>query len=234
MRWSELRGHVEPRHRTIPGMSFKHQDKTKTPSGSLDPYREALAMHGARFETTLWRSKEAQHTRFAVLTQMIDLTDRVVLDAGCGLGDYCAFLSDDAGVSYARYIGIDGLGEMVRAADERRLPRAAFFERDFVVDEQAMTIGEPDVISFSGSLNTVPELDAQAIVQRAFEIARVGVAFNFLSDRASKAALAKDTGPASRFNTAAWVDWALSQTVRVQFRQDYLDGHDATIAMVKV
>jgi SAM-dependent methyltransferase len=199
--------------------------------GSLDPYREALKQHGPSFEATLWRNRDSQKRRFGVIADMIDLTDQVVLDAGCALGDFCAYLSEDRQVSYAKYIGIDGLGEVIHKAGERGLVRAEFFERDFVADTDAMAIGEPDVICFSGSLNTVREDDARAIVERAFHIAKVGVVFNFLSDRCTVESGQKDTGPASRFDTIGWVRWAIGQTVRVQFRQDYLNGHDATIAM---
>jgi SAM-dependent methyltransferase len=201
--------------------------------GSLDPYREALKQHGATFEATLWRNRDAQKSRFAVLADLFDLTDRVVLDAGCALGDFCAYLSEERDVRYSKYIGIDGLGEIISAASARGLARAEFFERDFVVDADALTIGQADVICFSGSLNTVPEDEARVIVERAFAIARIGVAFNFLSDRCTAESARKDPGPASRFDTLGWVAWALDRTVRVQFRQDYLNGHDATIAMAR-
>ena len=47
------------------------------------------------------------------------------------------------------------------------------------------------------------------------------------------ALMEKDTGVATRFDTLDWLDWALRTTPNVRFRQDYLQGHDATIAMLK-
>ena len=53
--------------------------------------------------------------------------------------------------------------------------------------------------------------------------------FNFLSDRPHKRWADCDLAPAGRFDTAAWLDWAMDQSSKVAFTQDYLDGHDATI-----
>ena len=198
----------------------------------LDPYRRAVDHFGATFDATLWKSREYQRLRFEVLRQMIDLDGLTLLDAGCGLGDLCEYLHE-RNVRVARYIGVDGVAEIVAAARERQLPHAEFHGRDFVADPEALAIGRPDLIFFSGSLNTVPEATARQVAQRAWGIASRGVVLNFLSDRASAASLARHTGPARRFNTIDWLDWALRTTTQVQFRQDYLDGHDATIAMLR-
>lgn len=198
----------------------------------LEPYRRAVDHFGATFDATLWNSREYQAVRFDVLRQVVDLDGLTLLDAGCGLGDLCEFLSE-RNVRLRRYIGVDGVTEIIAGATQRRLPRAEFHCRDFVADGSALAIGTPDIIYFSGSLNTVPEAAARTVVQRAWESARRGVVFNFLSDRASPEALARDTGPARRFNTLDWLDWALETTPLLRFRQEYLGGHDATIAMMR-
>jgi len=198
----------------------------------LDPYRRAVEHFGATFDATLWTNREYQAVRFDVLRQMLDLDGLTLLDAGCGLGDLYEFLSE-RNVRLRRYIGVDGVAEIVAGATQRRLPHAEFHCRDFVSDAGALTIGAPDVVYFSGSLNTVPEATARQVVQRAWGAARRGVVFNFLSNRASSISMARDTGPARRFDTLDWLDWALNATTRVRFRQDYLGGHDATIAMMR-
>lgn len=198
----------------------------------LEPYRRAVEHFGATFDATLWTSRAYQALRFDVLRQMIDLEGLTLLDAGCGLGDLCEFLSE-RNVRLRRYIGVDGVAEIVAGATQRQLPRAEFHCRDFVSDAGALAIGHPDVIYFSGSLNTVPEATARQVVKRAWDVARRGVVFNFLSDRASRLSMARDTGPARRFDTLDWLDWALNATTLVRFRQDYLGGHDATIAMMR-
>ena len=91
----------------------------------------------------------------------------------------------------------------------------------------------PAGVCISGSLNTMEENLARDLVSDAYEAAKRGVGFNFLSDRAEPQWLQRDIGPSRRFNTVKWIDWALSQTSLVSFTQDYLEGHDATVVMKK-
>ena len=198
----------------------------------LAPYREAVKVHGASFDATLWHSRSTQTIRFDVLLSLVGLNDLRIVDAGCALGDLCQFLIDND-VSYGEYIGIDGLPSIIDKAMKRGLPRSRFAAVDFVADPSVLAMGNPDVIFFSGSLNTLAEATARHIVERAFEFAHHGVVFNFLSDECEDAIKAKDTGPATRFHTAEWIAWAFTRTASVAFRQDYLKGHDGTIAMFK-
>ncbi len=213
-------------------MSLPEPESALPDDDYLEPYRRAVDHFGATFDATLWNSREYQAVRFDVLRQMVDLDGLSLLDAGCGLGDLCEFLAE-RNVRLHRYVGVDGVAEIIDGATKRGLARAEFHCHDFVADAGALAIGSPDIIYFSGSLNTVPEATARVVVQRAWEAARRGVVFNFLSDRASPEALARDTGPARRFNTLDWLDWALRATTLVRFRQEYLGGHDATIAMMR-
>ncbi len=198
----------------------------------LEPYRRAVGQFGATFDATLWNSRAYQRARFEVLRTTVDLEGLTLLDAGCGLGDLCEHLQA-CNVRYRRYVGLDGVPEIVACARQRGLARAEFHVRDFVADPASLSLGSPDVICFSGSLNTVPEKQARQVVEQAWAAAARGVIFNFLSDRAEPAVLARDTGPARRFNTLDWIEWALRTTPQVLFRQDYLGGHDATIAMLR-
>ncbi|MFG0328408.1 MAG: class I SAM-dependent methyltransferase [Phycisphaerales bacterium] len=196
----------------------------------LKPYEQALRRFGPGFETTLWSNRRSQVARFAALNEVVDLEDKRLLDAGCGEGDLAEWL-DSAGVPYRAYIGLEGLDALVRKANERGLPRSEFHTADFVSDPQALRIGRPDIIFFSGSLNTLREDDARRVVEYAYDAAVECVAFNFLSDRCPPARRNEDTGPATRFDTLAWIKWALDRTHRVAFHQEYLDGHDAMIVM---
>ena len=70
---------------------------------------------------------------------------------------------------------------------------------------------------------------ARKLIEAALEASAQGVIFNFLSDRHHPKWADRDLGPSRRFDTKAWLDWALGKSSRVSFTQDYLDGHDATI-----
>lgn len=205
----------------------------------LEPYREALTRFGPRFEATLWRSRKAQSLRFDVLLDMVDLTGRRVLDAGCGMADLYHHLIA-RGIRFDRYLGLDGLPEMIHRLQQQQRQQkrgigdnAEFFAGDFVADPGLLKTGSPHLIFFSGSLNTFEESRARDVILHAYQRAEVGVVFNFLSDRCPPHAARSDTGPASRFNTVAMLDFSLNLTTMVKFRQDYLDGHDATIGLFK-
>lgn len=206
----------------------------------LKPYARAVEQHGPTFEATLWLNRQKQTDRFRVMTEVIDLTGRVIVDAGCGLGDFAAYMQQHS-IQYGRYIGVEAMPEMVGQARARNLPEARFELADFAADEQCFARlakrDQYDIAVFSGSLNTFDEDHARAVVKRAFDAASGGrggggVIFNFLSARHWKRH-APDPFPARRFDPVKLIDWALSLTPRVLMRQDYMGGHDATIAMFK-
>jgi len=206
----------------------------------LDPYRDAVSKVGPRFEALLWQSAEAQHTRFAVLAKMKNPTGRVVVDLGCGRADFASFLHG-RGVQYGSYIGIDGVEELAAAARERltqeNVPECTVLVRDFVADaglySELVQERRADTLVFSGSLNTLDQSLAERTLDSAFDALEPGgvLLFNFLSDRAGADRRSQATGPATRFDTLRLVGWALDRTPLVKFRQDYLKGHDATIAI---
>jgi len=210
----------------------------------LRPYQEAVDAHGPRFEALLWNRPETQLTRFDALVSMLDLDAKTIADMGCGRADLAVFLKD-RGIGYGRYIGVEGVAELCDAsrkrAEDEGLERCEFQELDFVAgegvfDRLAKQSGA-QVLAFSGSLNTLAQADAQRVLDHAWaSIASTpggALAFNFLSDRhGDPSRRDEDTGPARRFDTMALLDWAMRKTPLVRFRQDYLGGHDAAIAMM--
>src|SRR5215468_1849838 len=81
----------------------------------LAPYREMLGRSGACFDTLLWTSRQTQAARFQAITEMVDLTGRTVLDAGCGYADFLRHLGEE-GIEYGRYIGVEALEEHLALA----------------------------------------------------------------------------------------------------------------------
>ncbi|MCH7573300.1 MAG: methyltransferase domain-containing protein [Planctomycetes bacterium] len=194
----------------------------------LQPYRKAVEKFGPGFEATLWGTREAQQLRFEVMIELAGFEECVILDAGCGQGDFGAYLLE-RDIPFARYVGIDALEEIIQAAIERGLPRCEFQVADFVSSPDVLKLVEADFVCLSGSLNTMDDEMARQLIQAAFEASAQRVIFNFLYDRPHPKWADKDLGPSRRFDTKGWLDWALSKSSRVSFTQDYLDGHDATI-----
>jgi SAM-dependent methyltransferase len=200
------------------------------PPKYLAPYADAQRRLGNDVGVTLWASEASQRTRFDLIRQMVDLTGRTVLDAGCSRGDFAAYLHD-RGISYARYIGVDGVPELIDYARDRDLPRTRFEAGDLVRDAGLMRTGDPEVVVISGTLNTMPPDIAMGVIESAWSATRDTLIFNWLSDRVGPDA-PPQLPPAVRLPTMRFLEWALRQTWKLQYRQDYFPGgHDATIVM---
>lgn len=222
---------------------FKRTKGNDAPPGPayLRPYARAAKVHGSGFGTLLWQSAEGQAARFEVIAGFVDPATRIIADLGCGRADLLAYLVD-SGRPPLGYIGVDGIPEMHAAADayirEHAIPGARSILADFVADtavfDTLVRDHRADALVFSGSLNTLDQADAQALLERAWAaLLPAGLlVFNFLSDRFPRRGV-EEMGPARRFDTLAMLGWALERSPLVRFRHDYLGGHDATIAIGK-
>lgn len=210
----------------------------------LKPYRDAVDTLGVGFDALLWRSPEAQRARFEVARRIAKLRGRVVADLGCGRGDFLHHLRAK-GHAPSLYVGVEGIAELGEAARADLAPEgltpaspAEVILGDFVHDaslpDRLVAERGVSVFALSGSLNTLDQPDAVGVLGRLFDaLAPVpgGVlVFNFLSSHNLAGRTTADP-PARRFDTPSMVAWALSRTPLVRFRNDYLAGHDATIAM---
>lgn len=203
-----------------------------TPSDQpyLDPYRRSVAVHGSTFEATLWASPRTQRLRFEVFRELAFFNGKTVLDAGCSRGDFAAYLLEQE-VPFGRFVGVDALCEVIDFANARGLPRSEFHCGDFLTRSEALTQHQADIVTISGSLNTMTPEQASAVLESAWAAAGETLLFNFLSNRCGPTAPAQGDYTV-RLDTLALLDWAMSRTPLVAFRQDYFPaGHDATIAM---
>jgi SAM-dependent methyltransferase len=193
----------------------------------LTPYRDMVGRVGASFASLLWTSRQTQAARFQAIAEMIDLRGRTVLDAGCGLGDLAAHLHR-RGIAYRRYLGVDALEPHIAAGRARALPRAVFRLGDFVADPAALTSAAgapaPEVILFSGSLNTLEPAVVQTVLERAWRACSWALVFNFLCRQGP--GRPRCTGPIRRLDPAAMLAWAARRTPLVTYRQDYLQGDE--------
>jgi SAM-dependent methyltransferase len=204
----------------------------------LDPYLAAAQAHGPGFEALLWHSPRAQRTRFRVLSKMANLAGRTVADIGCGNADLLLDL-DRRGRTPARYIGVDAVPATLAHAKAQtaHIPGAEFIDHDFVQDTglpSHLVASGVDTVLFCGSLNTLPQCQAQDILDRFWNALagrpKAVLLFNFLSLR-HDAARTPANPPAVRFEPIDMLTWALDRTPLTTFRHDYLNGHDATICM---
>lgn len=198
----------------------------------LHPYQKAHVDHGSDFGVTLWANERSQRLRFKVMTQMVFMLGKRVLDAGCSRGDFAAYMLEKD-VAYESFVGVDAVEPVIEFASGRGLERSTFVAGDFVTEASFLSTNRPQIITFSGTLNTMDDDTVIGLLSNAWQATSEVLIFNFLSDRASNEA-PQQTDPARRLPTLALMDWALKQTPNVQMRQDYFQyGHDATIVMRK-
>jgi len=201
----------------------------------LQPYQEAVRRHGPSFDALLWRNRDYQALRFRVLADATAPAGKRVADMGAGRGDLLDYL-ERAGRAPAAFVGVEGIAELLDDA-RRRHPAAHWLAADFVARrdlfERLVREEGVRVILFSGSLNTLDERTALAVLDRAWDALRphadAALAFNFLSSAGRKRL--ERTGPARRFKSERVFRWALRASERVLYRQDYLGPHDATVAL---
>lgn len=198
----------------------------------LQAYREAQTKYGNQFGVTLWASEESQATRFRVITEMLYLAGKRILDAGCSRGDFAAYLLD-RDIGYSSYVGIDAIESVVDFAKARGLAGARFVHGDLVREPELLAASQPQIVVLSGTLNTMDDQIIMSLLESAWSAAGEALIFNFLSDMAGEGAQ-NQSYPARRLSTITLLGWALTRTWSVQFRHDYFQcGHDATILMRK-
>lgn len=210
-------------------------------SSYLDPYRDAVADMGPGFEAQLWLSKDAQATRFSVITDALGNDSNIIADLGCGQGDLLVYLHEHNALP-KHFIGVEGVDEMTHHAqqriDQHGINNAIFQTHDFVADtklpSQLVHDAKVDTFIFSGSLNTLRMEQAQTVLARFYnalnDAGQGKLVFNFLSNRHDKDRTPAQP-PAVRFDPPGMLDWALEHTPLVTLRHEYLAGHDATITM---
>ena len=208
----------------------------------LAPYRDAVVAHGPGFESLLWFNRDVQQRRFEVFGSVAALADRTVADLGCGHADFVLWMHEH-GIEYDEYVGVEAIAELAdysrKQIDNNAVPRALCLRADFVADADffANLVADygVDTLVMSGSLNTLTEDRAKAVLDRAWQaISRQAggqLVFNFLCQIEGQPA--RDTFlPVPRFGAKSMFAWALERTPLVVYCQYYLGGHDATIAMM--
>lgn len=182
-------------------------------------HRDALLRHGLQPAALYWSSREIQETRFRVLAEIGLASGCSVLDVGCGFGDLARYLAHQ-GLEFD-YTGIDLSPDLIQAGRGHD-PRLTLLEGD-IFDLPA----EPeryDYVLLSGALNeNLADQGAYAfaVIERMFELCRVGVAFNLLDARNAWIASRPDLQSHQPDTVLAF---CRGLTAHCQLRDDYLDN----------
>lgn len=171
-----------------------------------------------------WKTPEGQEARFKVLCEIADLTDRSILDVGCGHGDLRAYIAEK--FLRTRYLGIDQVESFLDIAIKKygHLPETSFFHGDFSKAELPAT----DYILACGALsyrNSDPDF-VFSTISKLFGTCRIGFGFNMLSK------IESTDGILVAYEPRLILEHCRSLTTNVVFREGYYE-EDFTVMVYK-
>lgn len=140
-------------------------------------YNDAIKKFGVSAQGVHWNSKYSQYKRFEIISSFIeDFKECRLVDAGCGFGEYYAYLSQQKQIP-KKYIGIDCEINMIRIAQER-FAFLEFYLKDILKD----TLIPSDYYICSGAMNLLTQKEFFSFIHNAWENSKKGFIFNFLKN----------------------------------------------------
>lgn len=142
-------------------------------------YQTQLRSHDAPEKKVGWKTLESQRVRFEMLTWIAPLKRSKVLDVGCGLGAFWAYLQEQE--IPVRYTGVDLFPEVIQEAKKMH-PGARFTVRNIL--RNPYPARSFDYSFLSGVFNVKVEDNwayMKALLRQALRQSKRGVAFNALN-----------------------------------------------------
>ena len=168
-----------------------------------------------------WTNQNAQYKRFTVLFNIGILDSDSILDYGCGLGHLNEYMQLN-GYRFIEYFGIDINPYYIETA-KQLYPNKRFIVSDI---EDTHIKPQVDYVIGSGVFTSGITIDqVVSKIEKAYEIAKRGVAFNFLDERSGLYGLLT-------YNSEDIVK-RLSHIGDVKLIEDYLGKEDFTIYIKK-
>ena len=143
-------------------------------------YDDLLADYGEDI-LSVWNNFESQAARFRVLSQIGDLNQCSLLDAGCGFADFYIFL-EKQGIQLSRYTGLDINPTMIKIASDHLEGKNVELINKPILELD--TKDRWDYVIGSGLFCVdIPEWDAmfRQTVIKLCSLAKTGVGINMLS-----------------------------------------------------
>jgi cyclopropane fatty-acyl-phospholipid synthase-like methyltransferase len=124
-----------------------------------------------------WSSKEAQYSRFEILTNIGIDKDSTILDFGCGMGHYVDYLfSNVSDYKLKNYTGLDINQNYIDKCNHVRRGIRFICGEIFDLSESF------DYVIGSGVFTVMmPKNEILEAIAKAYELSNKGVAFNFLT-----------------------------------------------------
>ncbi len=169
-----------------------------------------------------WGSRESQIKRFEILLSLVDVNNKIVVDAGCGFGDLYLFMIKN-GKNPLKYIGIEVHPEIAKIAAQNT--NQDILVLDVLSDQEKLPAA--DIYLASGSLNYLTYSETYTFIECCFKKSREAFVFNILSTHADY----MEKGY-NYFSPSELLAFCMRMTRKVTLKHDYMP-HDFTIAMYK-
>jgi len=188
-------------------------------------YREAYERHGESPKSLQWWDYPSLASRYKQLVADLDIKDKTILDAGCGMGDALPFLYMKA--DNFSYLGLDTNPDFIKIAKKR-------------YDGHRFELGDPffgkikgkfDIVISSGVMNAHTKdwmSERRQMIKSLFGLTGEVLAFNMAGSFTPE-----DNDKVIAYaDTQVVLDYCLSLTSRVILRHHY-NKSDFTIVMFK-
>jgi len=184
-------------------------------------YNKLVSIYGNDHKSADYGRAESQSIKFKVLAQVLpDLSNKTILDIGCGLADYATFTGCKS------YTGIDLSEKMIETA-KKTYPNLSLHCGNFLEHNFKQQF---DIVNANGIfylLGNNAEETMYRLIRKMVELSKSVVAFNSLSTLALK----KEEGEFYA-DPSATLKFCQTLSPYVTLRHDYLP-HDFTIYIYK-
>ena len=207
-------------------------------TAQIDYYEELLEKHGDNYLALDWNSPESQKLRYQIFKEIFiygrKASNPSVLDVGCGFGDLLDYFKAEK--IKVQYTGFDISQKLIEVARKKQ-PDGKFEVRDILVERN---LAQFDYLFCSGVFN-IRMVDrgshlefVKSMLQRMYDLARYGVAANFLSEGVLPLAAPEElnTGRYYYFKPEEILSLCRSIAGRYIVRHDYHPG-DFTVYLLK-
>ncbi len=142
-------------------------------------FNERFSKYGESVKS-LWGNLDSQLHRFEILSEIGDLSDKNILDVGCGFGDFYDFMVNRRKIPIGKYIGIDINSNIVKVGKKRH-PGTQILCAD-ILDFQANI---PIDYSVASGIFFLPDPNWEKylteVSPKMFALSKIGIGINLLS-----------------------------------------------------
>ena len=185
-------------------------------------YSDRYNQLGTDVRTLGWGNIEQQSYRFIQALQAENLSQKSILDIGCGFGDFLSACIDN-NLEIRNYTGWDINPDLIRVAQERH-PMASFSALDLSNLDDVFVVAEVGLMLGVLNLNFKDKYDnlvfSKMMIKKAFDSVSKSLVVDFLSSHKSPDYPSEDF--VFYHDPAEMLSYALTLTPSVRLFHDYL------------